>query len=229
MKRKYYQFDLNVIVANILCFVIFFITFPLYFYFITKTGRSLVISDMFFLLLILMFAVHEVLHGVGFSLFVKDKSKIKYGALLEKGVFYCLSQDYVSKKGMYVSLLFPTIFLTFILLPVGIILKNDTLSMIALFNFAGAIGDFTMINLIRKMPDDIEYIDYDLKVGCTLVSSHDLSKIKGFGMKFIESGDDSKKLINKSIKKVTISKASWIILIILIILVLIPYLLPYFL
>ena len=57
-----------------------------------------------------------------------------------------------------------------------------------------------------------------------MISKHDLSKYKSFYMKYKESGKDSDKLINNSIKTLTITKTSWIIIVVLAIITFLFYL-----
>ena len=78
-----------------------------------------------------------------------------------------------------------------------------------------------MTLFVIKLPNNIQYIDYDSVIGFYLLSKDDLSKYKSPFLRYIESGKDSDKLINKDIKPLTITKASWIIFIILIIFVII--------
>ncbi len=221
--KKYYKFDLDLIIANI--FAIFLLVIGMIFYFMTvKEG---IINEKYFgieiLLLLLYFALHELCHGLGYSLFVKNKKNIKYGAALEKSVFYAMCQEEISKKAIIISLLFPLIFLTLITGIIAIIFKIPYLLLLSVINFSGAAGDIIMLFFIPKLPKDIYYIDYDNSIGCTFVSKEDLSNYRGFGIKYVGSGEHKKSLVDKTIPRIQITKPSYIIIIVLIVLALITF------
>lgn len=177
---------------------------------------------LFILLLYLYFFLHELIHGIGFRL---ESKNIKFGMALEKGVLYTLCQDEISKKDALLSMLLPTIILSFIAYPLGIIINNSWLCYLAIFNLSGAVGDLAMAFLIIKLPNEISYIDYDNDIGCTFLSTNDLSKYKSLGVSYVASGIHSDKLINKSIKKFYISKKSIIIILIYTLILLILFIL----
>ena len=211
--KKYYKFNLDMVWANVIATIVLVVSAVVFLFF----DRTYQMDINIIIYMVLYLALHEVFHGIAFSIYAKDVKNIKYGAALEKGVFYAMCQERINKKAIVVSLLFPFIFLTVIALPIGVLIHSENLIILALINFSGATGDLFMVNLIRKMPNDIEYIDYDNSVGCYLLSKEDLSKYKAIGLKYIESGKDEDKLINKNIKRITISKWSVIILAILLI------------
>ena len=61
---------------------------------------------------------------------------------------------------------------------------------------------------------DIEFSEYDSVLGFAIYSSNDLSKLKPFGLKYIETKEKLKRTNNK---KINITYKSLIILIILIV------------
>lgn len=208
MEEKYYKYELDVKKMNVIIliafipFTILMCVFPIFFstafdrFYLTFAG------------LLIVFALHEVLHGIGYSFFAKDKKKIKYGVALEKGVLYAMCQDMISKKGIIVSLILPLIVLTFILGIVGIIIKSSLLIFLAVINLLGAIGDIMMIILTLKLPKDIKYIDYNADIGAYFISKEDISKINTFGLKCIESGTHTLDKVDNTIKRFTLSKGS---------------------
>ena len=221
--KKYYKFDLDLIIANIFAIVLLII--GMIFYFITfKKGTF---NDKYFgielLLLLSYFALHEIFHGIGYSLFAKDKKNLKYGAALEKGVFYAMCQEEISKTAIIISLLFPLIFLTLVTGIIAIIFKIPYLLLLSIINFSGAAGDIIMLFFIPKLPKDIKYIDYNNSIGCTFVSKEDLSKYRGFGIKYVGSGEHKKSLIDKTIPKIEITKWSWVIIIVFLSLALLTF------
>lgn len=214
MKKKYYKFELDIKKMNILIFIGFIplgVVFGIFSNFFSNTFDKLYIS---LTGLILVFFVHELIHGIGYSLFAKDKSKIKYGIALDKGVLYAMCQDTISKTGILVSLMLPTIILTFILLPIGIIIKDSILVFLALMNLYGAIGDIMMCTLAIRLPKDTEYIDYNADIGAYFISKEDISQMKTFGFKCIESGTHTLDKVDNTIPRFTVTKGSIIYLVI---------------
>ncbi len=212
--KKYYKFDLDLIIANVVALAIF--AFGIFVYFVVF--KSNIFTNKYFglelLIMLLYFGLHEVCHGIGYSLFVKDKKNIKYGAALEKSVFYAMCQEEISKKGIIISLLFPLLFLSIISGIIAVIFNINYLLLLSIMNLAGASGDIIMLFFVLKLPEDINYIDYDNSIGCTFTSKNDLSKYKGFGIKFVESKEHKKSLIKTDIPKIEITKWSYIIMII---------------
>lgn len=219
MGKKYYKFELDMVKANILAFVLI-IPYILSIFIFNDFFDDPFGTDnflVFFILMIIYFAIHELCHGIGYSLFAKDKKNIKYGVVLEKGALYAMCQERISKKGIIISLALPLIVLTIIAIPIGIIIDESILVELALINLMGAAGDIMMLNLVRKLPSDVEYIDYNNDIGAYFLSKEDLSNIEGLGMKCTKSGVHKDKLIDKSYKKFNITKTSTIITIIIMI------------
>lgn len=210
MKEKYYKFEVDMKYMNILAIVSYIplaIIIVVFKDFFSKTFSSNLMY-LYLIGIILYFLLHEVCHGIGYSIFAKDKKNIKYGVAIEKGALYALCQERLSKKAIIISLLFPIIFLTIIPIVIGIPLKLPTLILYALLNLIGAVADITMCILILKLPDDIEYIDYNSDIGAYFISKKNIENIKVKGFKCVSSGIHSKELIDKTIKRFTITKKS---------------------
>lgn len=204
--RKYYRFDMDLKLMNILASILYVIFF-IYLY----SNTYYDIFDFNFLALLslfLMFALHEICHGIGYALYAKNKKNIKFGAVLEKGVFYAMCQEEISKQGIIVSLLFPILILTLIPLPFALYFKSSLILFLAITNLIGAIGDILLIKLVLKLPKNITYIDYDNNIGAYFLCNEDISNIKSLGLKCAENNIHDEKLINKDIKSIYISKAS---------------------
>lgn len=214
--KKYYHFELNMTVMNILSIVLFILPFII----VAICGYEFEIRYSGFLLIVVIFylLLHELFHAIGYSLFASDKNNIKIGITLEKGVYYAACQELISKRGILVSLMMPLIFLSFLTFPIGLIFHLDWLIILSIVNFSGAIGDMLMFVLILKCPSDVLYIDYDNSVGAYLISKNDLSKIKALGFRIGEVGNYKDKKVDKSVKKFYISKPSIILLSILLVL-----------
>lgn len=205
-KKNYYRFDMDIKLMNILA-SIFYIAFFIYIfsnsYFNTFEFDFLALMGLF-----VYFGLHELCHGLGYALFAKDKKNIKFGAILEKGVFYAMCQEEINKKGIIVSLIFPILILTLIPLPFALYLKSSVLLFYAITNLIGAIGDILMIILIFKLPKDITYIDFDNNIGAYFICDEDISSITSLGLKCAKTDSYEEKLIDKSIPRIYISPSS---------------------
>ena len=204
--KKYYKFELDMVVANILAILLMIGVYLLYVFYKKEIVMSF--SGFYLIGLLFYFLLHEIFHGIGYTLFAKDRKNIKYGCILEKGVFYAMCQEKISKRAIMISLLFPLVFLSGLVGVLGLIFNIDYLCILAILNLAGAAGDLLMFFFILKLPNDIKYIDYDNVIGCYFISGEDLSKYKSFGIVYVESGTDKNKLIKKTIPKIYISKKS---------------------
>lgn len=213
--KKYYKYELNMIIANILSIVMFIV--PIIILTILKFDFYSSNSGLFLLELILYFIIHELLHGLGFLIFAKNKKNIKFGITLEKGVLFAACQEKINKKAALISIALPLVVLTFITFPIGILFKLPNLVSLSILNFGGAIGDILMFILISRAPSDVLYIDYNTDIGCYLISENNLENYTSFGFKLTEYGNESDKRIDESIKRLYVSKTSAIILGVLII------------
>ena len=208
---KYYRYSMNMLKLNIFCIVIMIFSF-------ISIGFMGLFSYLNFRCLVFYFFwmfLHEFIHGIGFYISGAKHKNIVYGANLEKGIFYCMCKEKISKKGIMVSLFFPFVFIGVITLIVGIIINNPILIILSLLNIAGCAGDIAMIISFIKLPS-FSYLDLDDCTGFVLVSKNDLSKYKLFGMDLVESGSYSKLGSASNFKKFTISKLSWIVFCLLI-------------
>ena len=150
------------------------------------------------------------IHAIGFYISGVKRKNIVYGANLEKGIFYCMCKEEISKKGIMISLFFPFIFIGIITLVIGLVINSPYLIILSLLNIAGCAGDISMIISFIKLPD-FSYLDLDDCTGFVLVSENDLSKYKLFGVDLIESDSYTKLGKASNYKKITISKLSWIV------------------
>ena len=165
---------------------------------------------------------HEVLHGFGFSLSRVSHKNIVYGANLEKGIFYCMCKQLISKNGIMISLMFPFVFIGVLTLVIGFIVNSPVLIILSLLNIAGCAGDIAMFISFLFLPG-FSYIDLDDCTGFVLASENALSKNRLFGMKLVEIGDYDNLSFAKDYNKITVSKLSWIIFVIMLLFLLISF------
>ena len=220
MKKKYYLFEMDANILNIMSVVLFI--FILIISFILD--KNLLIDSFnitnYFLTLLLMLGylcTHELLHSLAYVIYGAKYKNISYGVALEKGVLYCLCKQNITKKNILHSLMYPLFFIGIITYIIALIYKMPTLFLLSIMNIAGSIGDIIMFIFIYKLKD-IEFSEYDSVLGFAIYSEKDLSKLKPFGLKYKETKEKLKRTNNR---KVNITYKSLIILIVLIILSLI--------
>ncbi len=220
---KYYKYTYKkywMVIITILTFVIFLSLPPKILLSFSNLYIELVI-------MLLIFIIHEILHGLGFRFFGKAKTgNIVYGAKLESGIFYCACKEEINKKGIIFSLLAPLIFLTLVPIIIGLIFNLYTLILIAVINLLGASFDILATVDILRLPKNIKYKDLDDTLGFIIISNNDLNKHKYLGLKIIDQGNyDSSKIKATKYDKITISKPSMMIFITIIILLIISFVL----
>jgi len=210
---KYYRYSMDMVKLNIFCLILFIPIFIFIYFLGYGTYVNLITLIIYFLWMFL----HEFLHGIGFSLSKGiDHKNIVYGANLEKGIFYCMCKELISKKNIMISLMFPFVFIGVLTLILGFVIDSPMLIILSLFNIAGCAGDIAMFYSFLFLPS-FKYVDLDDCTGFILVSDNDLTKNKLFGMNLVEVGDYDDKCKAHDYKKFTISKLSWIIFIIMIV------------
>lgn len=208
--KKYYKFELDIsflnIVANVL-YIIAFIGCYLIFKDFFQNLKTLSITY-FFLGIIGYLILHELCHGLGYTLFVKEKRNIKYGIVLEKGVFYAMCQEEISKMGILVSLLMPILVLTVFSSIFAIIFSIPVLMIYSILNFVGAIGDIVLLFLLIRLPKDVTYMDFDNMIGAYFISKNGLTNVRSIGIKCTEEGFLKDIKIEEEIPRLYISSSS---------------------
>ena len=221
---NYYTYKLNLFLLNILDFALLILLFVLT-YFLTGNLDVLDIKMSWIIILIFWLMLHEIFHGIGFIILGKVKVKnVIFGAELEKGIFYCMCKEKISKLNILISLVFPLFFIGIFTYIIGLITNNNLLLFLSIFNIAGAIGDIVMTFDILRMPKDIKYLDLDDSTSFTILSKSDLKNKKYLGLILDDSGVYTSSLKPKDYKRLKISKTSIIILAILILLIIVTYL-----
>ena len=220
----YYTYTLNMTMLNILALILFLIVGVLVL-FIERNETYIMTMNpiIFFIVMFIWLVIHELLHAVGFALFKEvDKKNITFGAALEKGVFYCMCKQYITKKVILTSLLFPLTIIGIITLIIGMIINNYELVFLSILNIVSSIGDIAMTIYFLKTPSDITYLDLDDCTSFTVLSKTPLDNIKAPGIILKEKGIyDEKTMQSKDKRKLVISKLSKILIIIVFILLLI--------
>ena len=215
-KKKYYLFEMDLTILNIISVLIFAIMLVITF-FLYKVG---VLQNwnypvgILFILMVPYLVFHEILHSISYVLHGADFKNITYGAHLEKGVLCCLCKQNITKKNILISLIYPFVFIGIITYIIGIIFDWPILIALSIVNISGCAGDLIMFADFLGLKD-FEYCEYDNPTAFGLYTSKDFSKKKLFGLKYVETKEQ---LEIHDLKKISISKTSIIYFIVIVIL-----------
>ena len=216
-KRKAYTYKMNLTSANILCIIIL----------ILMIGVTLIIMPEFykykntallFIFMILYMMLHEFLHGVGYFIGGTKSKNISYGICLEKGIFYAMAYQELSKKNILISLQMPFMVIGIITYIIGIIFNIKLLVFLSIINICGAAMDIVMFIYISKLKN-VTYSESGNPDEFVLISDEDLTKKKSRFLTIVDTKDYKKEDYDfKNIKKLNITKTSIIILVLFILL-----------
>ncbi len=212
-KKEYYIFSMKTLYLNVLCILIF-----IGLYFFTDLIYPMDLLEIFgskylFFLLLFYFFIHEIIHGISYKLLGGEWKNIVFGAKLESGVFYCLCKQNVTRKNILISIMAPFVLIGVVTYIVGLYINSYILVLLSIANISGCSGDLMMFFYMIKLKKNIEYSEFDNPTQFAIYADYDVSKIKHHGLTFIGKKDE---LEIKDLKKLTITKTSYIILIILI-------------
>lgn len=215
MNKKYYIFTPSAAVINVYPIVI--IVLELLIFGRVKLDITFISTHLMLSLVILFgyFILHEFLHAFSYIIHGANPKKVVFGACLEKGIFYCLCKQNISRKNILISSMYPFIFLGVIALIIALIFDNAFLFLLAIFNISGCAADVATFIFISKLKD-VEFSEMDDELKFAIYSDKDISKVKSIGIKYVECKDSIER---KKFKKLTISKYSYIILLIFMVLI----------
>lgn len=113
--------------------------------------------------------IHELLHGLSWSLFAKRGLRsMKFGIFWKQLMPYCHCKEPLKVKQYIFGTLMPGIILGIIPSVVAIIIGNLALLLFGLFFTYAASGDFMIVNLLLKEPMDELVGDHATKIGCMI-------------------------------------------------------------
>ncbi len=212
---KYCTYKMKLVSLNVLAVVLILVMMLITF---LIRGDLAFIDDCswsWFIFFMIWFVLHELLHGVGFLILGKVSPKnVVFGAELEKGIFYCMCKEKISKLNILIALVFPLFFIGILTYVISLVTNNSLLLFLSLINIGGSIGDIVMTYDILRMPNDIMYLDLDDTTSFTIVSQSDLHKKKYFGIKLYKHGTYDETIKARDYTKLKISKGSiWIFII----------------
>lgn len=216
--KKAYIYKMKMLPANAISIIIF----VLFLVVTVLLNRSVFVGSknfvVFSVAMILYLCLHELLHGLGFYLGGTKRKNIKYGMCLEKGIFYCMAYQEISKKNILISLQMPFMVIGVITYIIGIVFNIPLLTLLSIVNLTGASMDIVMFMHILKLPKDITYSESNEPDEFVLISNTDLTKKRNLFFKITKVKDYKKEdYIFKNTKKLEISKPSIIILVVFVI------------
>ncbi|MFZ2539004.1 MAG: DUF3267 domain-containing protein [Oscillospiraceae bacterium] len=106
---------------------------------------------LFMVLMIAFMAIHEVIHGITWGLFCKNKWKsIHLGVMWKQLTPYCTCKEPLKFGGYILGGLMPLFVLGIALFVVSLLTGNILLLLLSLFNIIGAGGDTTIALMLLK-------------------------------------------------------------------------------
>lgn len=223
--KKYYLFQMKMLPLNIVSIILFVLMICIT-YFVDREFLSssfVTVYDSFGLLLIFMIifmVIHELLHSIAYVIYGGSFKKIVYGVYLEKGVFYCLCKQNINKLNILNSLFFPLFYIGVVTYILGMAFELPFITWLSIFNITGCSGDIIMFMFMSKLNKNIEFTEVDDPTSFAIYSDEDVSKNNHFGLKYIGCYD---KVDRDYLKKVTVSKFSWIFLILILVLSIVAF------
>lgn len=205
---KYFTYKMNMLVLNVFSVVLLIFMVILTYLLCGNLDFIEDINLISIVCIILWVFLHEILHSIGFISLGKVRGKnVVFGIELEKGIFYCMCKQEISKINIIISLLFPLVLIGFITYFLGLYFNNNLLILLSVFNISGAVGDIAMLIDIIRMPNDIKYLDLDDTTSFTILSKSDLSKNKYISI-LDKKGNYNERIKATDYTKLKISKVS---------------------
>lgn len=110
--------------------------------------------------------LHELIHGIFWSFYAKKGFKsIKFGVLKESNTPYCHCKEPLKVKHYIIGGIMPAILLGFIPGFLAIYWGHSALLLFGFFFTIAAMGDFMIINMIRKEPASNWVLDHPSEAG----------------------------------------------------------------
>ena len=216
--KKTYVYKMNLIPANVLCIIIFILCSVLA---LVLKINIFQFNNWFilFIFIVLYLMLHELLHGVGYFIGGTKLKNITYGIELEKGIFYAMAFQKLTKKNILISLLMPFTIIGVITFIIGTIFNIPMLVLLSIVNISGASMDLAMFFYFLKLPKDFIYSESGNPDEFVVISSRDLKKYKSIFISIKEIKEYKEKDFEfKNIKKVRITKLSIVLLVLFLLL-----------
>ena len=213
--KKYYIFEMNMTTLNVGCIILLMIMMIISIFIYPSFINDVIenVNFLFFFVLYFFYMIlHEIFHSIAYVIYGSDYKKITYGVCLEKGVLCCLCKQNVDRRNILYSLMFPLFYIGIVTYIISLIFRMPLLFLLSIFNISGCIGDIIMFIFILRLDKNIQFSEFDDPVGFAIYSDRDVSNLNHFGLGYIESTNELKRCY---LKKIRVSKFSFIFLIIL--------------
>jgi len=169
---------------------------------------------MTFILIFGYMILHELLHSLAYYIYGAKYKNIIYGIQLEKGIFYCLCKQNIRRKNILNALFFPLFYIGMMTFILSFILDSSYLLILSIFNISGCAGDIMTFLFISRLDREIEFSEFDDTTSFAIYTDKEINEKKHFGLKYIKSVSEIKR---DDLQKIRISKASYIIIVLLLI------------
>ena len=216
MKKEYYVFKMNLATLNILSLVLIIPLFAIAYIIapnlltdciqLFSSSKNLVII---FTYIIGYMILHEIVHAIGYIIHGADPKKITFGMEMEKGVFYCLCKQDITRKNCLNAVMYPLFWIGIVTYIISIIFNLPILLLLSIINISGSAGDIMYFIFISKLDKNIMFSELDDGTSFAILSEKDISGVKPFGIKFVEKINE---IPRNDFKRVRISKLSRLIL-----------------
>jgi hypothetical protein len=131
------------------------------------TNNPLPFSVSIIIVMILGIIMHELIHGITWSKYAEKGFKsIKFGILWKMLTPYCHCKEPLKVKEYILGAIMPAIVLGLIPAIYAMIFGNILLLAFGIFFTTVAIGDFMIINLLRKENMNSLVLDHPTEAGC---------------------------------------------------------------
>ena len=128
---------------------------------------------LFILILFLGIVLHELVHGVMFSIYSQKKWKsVSFGFMWKYLMPYCSCDECLAYKPYVLSGIMPTIIVGFLPYVIALLLGSNALMQFSFYMILGGGGDMYIIYTIRKYKKAI-FVDHPTKGGCVAFEEMD--------------------------------------------------------
>jgi len=110
---------------------------------------------------------HELIHGITWAMYTKNGFKsIKFGVLWKVLTPYCHCSEPLKVKHYITGAIMPAIILGFLPFVYSLFTGNALWLFFGIFFTMSAVGDFLIVNLVRKEDMNSLVLDHPSEVGC---------------------------------------------------------------
>ncbi len=132
-------------------------------------GGHLLLSVLFLVCIIVLTVLHELIHGLTWSLFTEKRwNSISFGVIWSALTPYCTCNEPLTKKQYIAGSIAPTVILGLIPMFIAIAVGSPFLFLLGAVMYLGGGGDMTIILKMLKFKaigNEVLYLDHPYKVG----------------------------------------------------------------